>query len=158
MAVLVLCGAGMAWGVENFQKIYPFLIDLAGWNGAAPEGSSFTATEGKTVQATRTYTKGDARMTVVAMVGSGAHAYQSMYQELQMETEEASFTTTRERGCRVMDIWQKKDHTGTLVVLRDKAEGSAVFFLEYEGMDRKDVRPLFEAFDISALFTLLETL
>ena len=98
-AWLALLSAAQAQ--QAFQRFFPLLIELPGWQGNKPDGVSMEIPGSEMISATREYQRGEARIKrpgadrrsgqgAVAVTGSG----------VKTETSEARTVRRRSTDCR----------------------------------------------------------
>ncbi len=56
---------------QAFQRFFPFLVDLDGWQGKKPDGISMEMPGNSMITATREYQRGAARVHAQVLVGAG---------------------------------------------------------------------------------------
>jgi hypothetical protein len=57
---------------QAFQRFFPFLVDLDGWQGKKPDGISMEIPGNTMITATREYQRGPARFHAQVLVGAAA--------------------------------------------------------------------------------------
>ena len=69
-AALAFAPAQQTADVVNWRDLVPFLIDIPGYEGGKPDGSTMTMGDLKISQAQREYTKGEQSLEIMIMDGS----------------------------------------------------------------------------------------
>lgn len=57
---------------QAFQRFYPLLIDLPGWQGGKPDGIAMEIPGSSMITASREYKRGDARLNAQVLTGAQA--------------------------------------------------------------------------------------
>ncbi|WP_249152721.1 hypothetical protein [Bradyrhizobium liaoningense] len=140
---------------QPFQRLLPFLIDLAGWQGEKPDGMSMQMSDTNMTTATRDYERGEAKAHASIIIGpAAAGALAPIQSGMNMQTSEGRMVTSTVRGMNVLKAYNSKDKSGTLVVALDK---NAMFSLAYEGVAEEEALALADKFDWKAMQAATQT-
>jgi hypothetical protein len=159
LLVLALCCAAAVLPVaaeagESYEELYPYLIDLPGWDAEEPEGVDFRSSGMRMVGAERSYRKGETELKASIAVGQQAAAVWSpaYHEGFSMSTPDGQVEVKREGGFLTASAHKPKEGTGMLVILLvDPAEAGAqqgaLLTLTYAGMGRSEAASLARRFD-----------
>jgi hypothetical protein len=80
---------------QSFQRFFPFLVDLDGWQGKKPDGISMELPGNTMITATREYQRGPARFHAQVLVGAAAKGALAVAQSgMKIETSDGRMSTT----------------------------------------------------------------
>lgn len=144
-----LLGSSAAHADQAFQRFFPFLVDLDGWQGQKPDGMSMEMTDSKMITATREYQRGPARLQAQVIVGAPAEqALAAFSAVVNIETSDERMSSSTIDGLQVTRTFTKKDKSGTILV----ALGTrGLFSLTFEGIGDDDALKLAKRFDWKAM-------
>ena len=129
------------------DSLKPFLINLKGWQGEAPQAMNMDMNGVQMINAVRSYESGDKSIAATVMVTSLQMGMAS-FQQMNMSQGEVKVSTTEMNGFKVMHTHDGNEHSGNIVVLLGETEkSSALFSLGYEGLSDKDSLALAKKFD-----------
>jgi len=134
----------------NFKDLYPFLVDLPGWDGKDPEGSQATFGEVSMLTASRSYTKGEARLKVTIVKGTAvAGMWAPFAMKMEFEDEEQWVKVKEINGFNVGLSYNKQDKKGSIIVnLSTKPDQNVgLFALEYKKISPDQAVKLAKKFD-----------
>ncbi len=159
--VLLLLAAGLVFA-GSFRDLYPYLIDLPGWNASKPEGSStkipFVGTA--VVEAHREYTRGNATVRVTVGKGKGVMmAWAPFAMNMEYEDEHGWRKVKNINGFQVGIQYDKEGKSGSVVVNLTMGEQTVgVLDLEYEGITPDEALELAKKFDWKKIASVLQKL
>ena len=158
VAIMVICVSDVY--ADSYQALYPYLVDLPGWEGKEPKGMKMDMPGMKMINATREYRQGDKEINAMVIIGNqamaGAAAPQGM---MNMETDEAKIAMTTIQGFSVHTVYNKKEHSGavTVILMPGQAGGGAIFTFSFEGLSETDAMNLAQTFDWKAIQTKVQS-
>ncbi|MBN2417553.1 hypothetical protein JXO52_17080 [bacterium] len=118
---------------DTHVKLYPLLIDLAGWEAAEPEGASMDMGEFSLITAQRDYTEGDAELRAMFMIGNNAMLNNDA--DMTYNSDSESLKTEEIDGFRVLQGYDKEEHSGVVTVFLSHTETKgALFMLTYRSI------------------------
>ncbi len=159
--VLLALVAGLAFA-GSFRDLYPYLVDLPGWNASKPEGSStkipFMGTA--VVEAHREYYKGNATVKVTVGKGKGVMmAWAPFAMNMEYEDEHGWRKVETIGGFQVGIQYDKESKSGSVVVnLTMGQQTVGVLDLEYEGISPDEALALAKKFDWKKIASVLKGL
>lgn len=125
----------------------PFLVNLNGWQGEAPQVMSMDMNGVQMVNAVRSYESGDKSLAATVMITSLQMGMAS-FQQMNMAQGEVSVSTTQMDGFKVMHAHDGNENGGSIIVLLGETQkSSALFSLGYEGISGKDSLAIARKFD-----------
>ena len=130
----LLLSATLAWALPGYKQLCAELPDLSGWKAEQCSGMTMSnpMLGGEMVTASRTYTKGDASLEVTVVTGMQAMMMWAPYSSgMQMENDEELIKIEKIDGFGVGIGYDKKAHSGTIVV---QLSQNAVLGVTFEGM------------------------
>lgn len=146
-----LLPSSVAYADQAFQRFFPFLVELEGWQGGKPEGMSMEAAESKMITATREYERSPARLQAQVIIGPPAEqALAAFSAVVNIETSDERMSSSTIDGMPVTRTFTKKDNSGTILVALGKR---GLFSLTFEGIADDDALKLARKFDWKALQT-----
>lgn len=148
VAMMLICVSGVY--ADSYQALYPYLIDLPGWDGEEPKGMKMDMPGMKMINATREYRQGDKKINAMVVIGNPAMAGAAVPQGMMnMETDEAKIAMTTIQGFRVHTVYNKKEHSGavTVILLPGEAGGGAIFTLSFEELSDTEAMNIAQTFD-----------
>ena len=149
---LAAAPSGVANADPLFKKFTPLLVDLPGWQGAAPEGLSMDMGQGAMTTASRKYTKGSVHLDASLVVGIAARgALAPLATSMQVETSEGHMIVATVDGFKALKSFQTKDSSGAIMIgLTDQA----MFAVNYRGLSEDEALALAKNFDWNAMKAL----
>lgn len=139
----------VAQAQQAFQRFFPLLIDLPGWEGNKPDGIAMEVPNSRMISATREYQRGEARLNAQVLIGAAAEgAVAAASSGLKIETSEARMSTSTIDGMQVTRSYMINDKSGAVIV----AVGpSAVFMLSFDGITDEEGLTLAKRFNWKAI-------
>lgn len=146
LLVLVLGPAAGSNAQETHTKLYPYLIDLNGWDAGKPHGRSMAMGDFSLITAERGYAADDAELKAMFMIGNNAMLNNDADMKYNGDTE--SLKMEEIDGFRVLQGYNKEDHSGVVTVFLSKTDTKgAVFMLNYRSISAD------KALELSKKFT-----
>ncbi len=129
------------------DALKPLLIDLEDWKAEEAEGMSMDMGGTKMVNAFRMYQRDDMELSATIMLGSSSMARSQMQRMGRMETDDMKMEFGQVDSFKVHTAHDKKEKGGYLVILlAEEEERTAMFVLQYSGMDEEDALVLAKQF------------
>ena len=161
---LVVCGNALAWKVPKYDKIYPYLKDVAGWKAEKPVGQTMSLNGSTFSMAMREYTKGSKKATLI--VGFGLFGPVAGYisqlgglpTQFYQETDEVIVKTTTYRGFKAFVQIYKKEKKGFIgVVLSSASVPSQIAYvaLNFENMSLSEAESFLNNFNLNGIKSLI---
>lgn len=150
-AVPVACmlQSSAARAEQAFQRFFPFLVDLDGWQGKKPDGVSMEMPGNSMVTATREYQRGAARLHAQVLIGPAAQGALATTQAgMNIETSEGRMNTSTIDGQRVTRSFNFKDKSGAILVALGP---NAMFSVSFNGIPDDEALMLAKKFDWKAI-------
>jgi hypothetical protein len=148
--VSVLLAGASAWA-QSYEALTPLLIDLPGWKAEAAQGASMDVQGAKMTTATRAYQQEGKEITAQIVIGGSAGAAADSMANtpaVQMENAEQKVSIKTVNGFQVTATFQKKEKTGTIMVVIAQGKDSGGFFsFTYKGLTDDEASKLAEKFD-----------
>ncbi len=117
LSAVWLLQASTAWAEQAFQRYFPFLVDLDGWQGKKPDGVSMEMPGNSMITATREYQRGAARLHAQILFGMAAKgALAAMQTGMNIETSDGRMNTSTIDGMKVTRSFNFKDKSGAILV------------------------------------------
>jgi hypothetical protein len=134
---------------QAFQRFFPFLVDLDGWQGKKPDGISMEIPGNTMITATREYQRGPARFHAQVLVGAAAKGALAVAQSgMKIETSEGRMSSSPIDGFQVTRTFNFKDKSGAiLVALGD----NSVFSISFNGLADDEALGIAKKFDWKAI-------
>ena len=134
---------------QAFQRFFPFLIDLDGWQGKKPDGISVEMPGNTMITATREYQRGPARFHAQVLVGAAAKGALAVAQTgIKIETSDGRMSTSAVDGFQVTRTFNFKDKSGAILI----ALGSnSVFSVSFNGIADDEALGIAKKFDWKAI-------
>jgi hypothetical protein len=134
---------------QAFQRFFPFLVDLDGWQGKKPDGIAMEMPGNTMITATREYQRGPARFHAQVLVGAAAKGALAVAQTgKKIETSEGRMSTSAIDGFQVTRTFNFKDKSGAILI----ALGSnSVFSLSFNGIAEDEALGIAKKFDWKAI-------
>ena len=152
--ILVTLIAALATGAtaradEGFRRLFPFLVDLAGWTAEAPDGASLEIPGQSMTTASRKYERGEAQVEVQIMTGPAAQgALAATGGAMKFETRDASMSSDTVDGLQVTKTFDRRDRSGAVMVVLSQ---NALFVLQHNGIAEDEAWTLARKFDWKAM-------
>ncbi|MDL1969073.1 MAG: hypothetical protein LWW97_11195 [Deltaproteobacteria bacterium] len=145
-AILVVATAVHA---ESYQTLYPCLIDLSEWTGEEPTGMNMNMSGMVMINSTRTYSKGNKKLTAMIIKANQAVGMGDMQGSgMHMESPEVNINIKTINGFQVQTVYDKEENSGAVTVfLTSKQTGGAFFTLSYAGISESEALGLAKKFD-----------
>jgi hypothetical protein len=154
---LVLAALAGAWLLQfsaahadqAFQRFFPLLVDLDGWQGKKPDGMSMEMSNSSTTTATRDYQHGAAQLHAGVIIGAAAVGeLAATAANLNIETSDGHMITSKIDGLAVTKSFNIKQKSGAILIALG---ASAMFSLSHNGITEDEAVTLAEKFDWKAL-------
>jgi hypothetical protein len=134
---------------QAFQRFFPLLVELPGWQGNKPDGVAMEMPGNRMITATREYTRSGARLNAQVLVGAAAQgAAAAAGSAVKIETSEARMSTSTIDGLQVTRTYTFKDKSGAIIVVLGPA---AVFMLSFNGVGDDEGLTLARRFNWKAI-------
>ena len=141
--------APVAHAQQGFQRFASLLVDLPSWKASKADGMALEVAGSSMVTATRTYKRGDAKVTASVLTGPPAQgALAAANSGFKIETPEMHMTTSTIDGMQVTKTYTNSAKSGALLVALG---GDAVFMFAYSGIDEDEAMGLAKTFDWKAI-------
>ena len=151
LSLLLLAVFSLPAFAQDHTVLKPLLINLGGWQAEKAEGMSMSTGGMRMITANRTYKKGSQELNATVMVGSQAMARGQM-QQMQMETDDVRVKMTTIDGFKTNLHYDKRENSGgIMVVLGGSQNSTAMFILNFQGMDENQALKLAKKFDWQAM-------
>ena len=136
---------------QAFQRFFPSLVDLDGWQGKKPDGISMEMPGNSMITATREYQRGPARFHAQVLVGAAAKGALAVAQTgMKIETSDGRMSTSPIDGFQVTRTFNFKDKSGAILI----ALGSnSVFSVSFNGIADDEALGIAKKFDWKAIQT-----
>jgi hypothetical protein len=134
---------------QAFQRFFPLLIELPGWQANKPDGVSMEIPGSQMISATREYQRGEARLNAQVLIGAAAQrAVAVTGSGVKFETSEARMSTSTIDGLQVTRTFTFADKSGAVIVVLGP---SAVFMLSFNGVSDDEGLKLARQFNWKAV-------
>jgi hypothetical protein len=134
---------------QAFQRFFPLLVDLDGWQSKKPDGMSMEMPGNSMITATREYQRGAARFHAQVLVGPAAKGALAVTQTgMKIETGEGRMGTSPIDGFQVTRTFNFKDKSGAILVALG---GDSVFSISFNGIAEDEALGLAKKFDWKAI-------
>jgi hypothetical protein len=134
---------------QSFQRFFPLLVDLPGWQGGKPDGVSMEIPGNSMVTAAREYQRGEAQLNAQVLVGApAAGALAATGGAVKVETSDARMSTSTIDGVQVARTFAIKDKSGAVIVALGP---NAVFLLSFNGINDDEGLALARRFNWKAM-------
>lgn len=160
--VLIIAGTNMAFSpvpqttdVVNWRELVPYLIDVPGYEGEKPDGSTITMGEVKISQAERDYTKGEKSLTILIMDGSSMLPLYTSWmamQNFEVDTSEEMIKKTTVEGFSGVEHMQFEDKEAELILALSERMMVQLTGENYE--DTKELKEIAGKLDLKKLAEL----
>jgi len=149
LAAALLLQSPPALAQQAFTRYFPFLIDLAGWEGKKPDGVAMETTGANMISAGREYQRGPAHLHAQILIGAPAQGALAATQTgMNIETSEARINTSTIDGMKIARTFTFKDKSGAIIVA---LAGNAVFSFAFNGIADDEALALARKFDWKAM-------
>ncbi len=151
LVMILLATFSLPAYAQNHTALTPLLVNLSGWQAEKADGMSMSTGGMRMVTANRSYKKGGQELNATIMIGSQAMTMGQM-QQMQMETEEVRVKTTTIDGFQISLNYDKQENSGgIMVILGSNQNNTAMFILNFQGMDENQALKLAKKFDWQAM-------
>jgi hypothetical protein len=134
---------------QGFQRFYPLLVDLEGWEGSKPDGVSMEIPGQSMTTAAREYTRGEARLNAQVFTGPAAEGALAVTKTpMKVETADGRMSTSTIDGLPVAANFTVHDKSGAIIVA---LAPNAFFNLTFHGMPEDEAMALAKKFNWKAL-------
>ncbi|NOY63896.1 MAG: hypothetical protein GXO97_00635, partial [Nitrospirae bacterium] len=141
ISLSIIISSTRAFSLPQYPELYSMLVDIKGWKADTPAGSYLSGSMGEMVRVERHYKKDGKRLDIMIIGGAPADSIWMPFQlDMVYEGEEAFLKTTMLKGFKAGISHNRKDSTGSVVVLIKEITGGsgAVFVLDYVNMEFKE--------------------
>jgi len=144
-----LLQASTARAQQAFQRYFPFLVDLDGWQGKKPDGVAMEMPGNNMITATREYQRGAARLHAQILFGVAAKgALAAMQTGMNIETSDGRMNTSTIDGMTVTRSFNFKDKSGAILVALGT---SGMLSVSFNGIPDDEALMLAKKFDWKAI-------
>ncbi len=144
-----LLQASTARAQQAFQRYFPFLVDLDGWQGKKPDGVAMEMPGNNMITATREYQRGAARLHAQILFGVAAKGALAATQTgMNIETSDGRMNTSTIDGMTVTRSFNFKDKSGAILVALG---ASGMLSVSFNGIPDDEALMLAKKFDWKAI-------
>lgn len=144
-----LLQSSTAGAQQAFQRYFPFLVDLDGWQGKKPDGVSMEMPGNSMITATREYQRGAARLHAQILFGMAAKGALAATQTgMNIETSDGRMNTSTIDGMTVTRTFNFKDKSGAILVALGT---SGLLSVSFNGIPDDEALTLAKKFDWKAI-------
>ena len=134
---------------QAFQRYFPFLVDLDGWQGKKPDGVSMEMPGNSMITATREYQRGTARLHAQILFGAVALGALAMTKTgMNIETSDGRMNTSTIDGMTVTRTVNFKDKSGAILVALNT---NGLLSVSFNGIPDDEALTLAKKFDWKAI-------
>lgn len=134
---------------QSFQRYFPFLVDLDGWQGKKPDGVSMEMPGNSIITVTREYQRGAARLHAQILFGAAAKgALAAMQTGMNIETSDGRMNMSTIDGMTVTRSFNFKDKSGAIIVALGT---SGILSVSFNGIADDEALMLAKKFDWKAI-------
>lgn len=136
---------------QAFQRFFPLLVNLDGWQGKKPDGISMEMPGNSMITATREYQRGPARFHAQVLVGAAAKGALAVAQTgMKIETSDGRMSTSPIDGFQVTRTFNFKDKSGAILIA---LVSNSVFSVSFNGIADDEALGIAKKFDWKAIQT-----
>jgi hypothetical protein len=151
LSLILLAAFSLPTFAQDHATLTPLLVNLGGWQAEKADGMSMSTGGMRMITANRSYNKGSQELNATVMVGSQAMTMGQM-QQMQMETDDVRVKMTTIDGFKTnLNYDKRKNSGGVMVVLGGSQNSTAMFILNFQGMDENQALKLAKKFDWKAM-------
>lgn len=139
---------------DSFEDLFPFLVDLPGWDADEPDGVDMRSSGMRMLGAERSYQKGDSELKASIAVGQQAAAlWIPAYQEgFSMRTPDGQVEVKRQNGFLTASAYNSEDKSGVLIILladpaKEGPQQGALLSISYEDLSQSEAVSIAKQFD-----------
>ncbi|RME64469.1 MAG: hypothetical protein D6778_07910 [Nitrospirae bacterium] len=153
IAVFLIIKANPGLGLPKYSDLYPYLVDLKGWEASAPTGMNMSGPSGEIVNVERHYKKGEATLNVSILSGVGAYsAWTPFSMGITLDSPDTFMKTLSIEGYPAGVNHNKKEGSGVVVVLISAAETNSVaLVIDYKGIPPEDALSIARQFPLKQI-------
>jgi hypothetical protein len=145
----LLLQPAVAHAEQAFQRFFPYLVDLPGWQGKKPDGVAMEMSGNSMITAGREYERGSARLHAQILVGPAAQgALATTRSGMNIETSEGRVSTSTIDGMQVTRTFNFKDKSGGIIVALGP---KSVLAVSFNGVPDEEALTLAKKFDWKAI-------
>lgn len=134
---------------QAFQRFFPLLVNLDGWQGKKPDGISMEMPGNSMITATREYQRGPARFHAQVLVGAAAKGALAVAQTgMKIETSDGRMSTSPIDGFQVTRTFNFKDKSGAILIA---LVSNSVFSVSFNGIADDEALGIAKKFDWKAI-------
>jgi hypothetical protein len=134
---------------EEYERFFPFLVDLEGWSGDAPHGLDLEVPGADVLSAAREYRRGAARLNVEVVAGPTAQGVTAATAaNVNIEAGDTRMRTATIDGLAVARSFTAHDRTGVIMVALG---ANAMFSVVFDGVGEDEALELAQRFDWKAI-------
>jgi hypothetical protein len=149
LALAFLLPLPSAFADQSFQRFFPFLVDIDGWQGKKPDGISMELPGNTMITATREYQRGPARFHAQVLIGAAAKGALAVAQSgMKIETSDGRMSTAAIDGFQVTRTFNFKDKSGAILIALG---GNGVLSISFNGIADDEALAIAKKFDWKAI-------
>lgn len=133
MTAMLLAAAPSSRAEDAYRALFRFLPDLPGWSGEEPDGSAMQMSGLSVTQASRDYTRGDAKVHVQISAGLGMSAPAGIPDTgpAKIETPNGRVVSDTIDGLRFTRMFDTRENSGVVMVALGP---KAMLLVQFEGL------------------------
>jgi hypothetical protein len=144
-----LLQSSKAGAQQAFQRYFPFLVDLDGWQGKKPDGVSMEMPGNSMITAAREYQRGAAHLHAQILFGMAAKGALAATQTgMNIETSDGRMNTSTIDGMTVTRTFNFKDKSGAILVALG---ANGLLSVSFNGIPDDEALTLAKKFDWKAI-------
>ncbi len=153
IALVLSLMVGPLLALPRYSDLYPYLIDLKGWEASSPTGMNLSGPSGEIVNVERHYKKGDATVSVSIVSGVGAYsAWTPFSMGITLDSPDTFMKTLSIKDYPAGVNHNKKDGSGVVVVLIKGADKNSVaLVIDYRGIPPEDAIAIARQFPLKKI-------
>jgi hypothetical protein len=134
---------------EEYERFFPFLVELEGWSGDAPHGLDLEVPGASFLSAAREYRRDVARLNVSVVTGPTAQGVTAATAaNVDVEAGDTRMRTATIAGLPVARSFTAHDRTGVIMVALGP---TAMFSVVFDGVGEDEALALAQRFDWKAI-------
>jgi len=158
--LIMVLGVAIDAHSQSYQSLYPCFKELSGWQADNPEGMKMDMGGMKMLNAMRSYTRENQKISATIMMGTQAMAQAAAAQGMMnMETDQGKVVMQSIDGFPISLVLDKQDNSGAVTVILLPADaGGAIFIMAFEGLSEDEAMTLARSFDWGMMKSKVEAL
>lgn len=150
---LVIIMVSPVFALPKYSDLYPYLVDLNGWEASAPTGMNMSGPSGEIVNVERHYKKGEATLSISIISGVGAYsAWTPFSMGITLDSPDTFMKTLSIKGYPAGINHNKKEGSGVVVVLIRAADTNSVaLVIDYKGIPPEDALSIAKQFPLKQI-------